>query len=80
LKLSITCFLVGLLILIWDAAKRNGIGWMSDDMKVSGSVQGFEIEADYLLDCDTLHSGCGDFPCIIHHVRIWVILQDIGVS
>lgn len=25
------------LILIWDAGKRSGIGWMSDDMKVGAS-------------------------------------------
>ena len=35
LKLSITCFLLGLVIIIWDAAKRDGVGWGDDDVKVS---------------------------------------------
>jgi hypothetical protein len=35
LKLAITCFLVGLTILIWDAAERSGLRWSSDDTKVN---------------------------------------------
>jgi hypothetical protein len=69
LKLSITCFLVGLLILIWDAAKRSGIGLMSDDMKVGASAQGSKSHADDPSDRDTLHGWCGNLSCIIHHVR-----------
>lgn len=33
LKLSITCFLVGLIVLIWDAARREG--GMSGDVKIA---------------------------------------------
>jgi len=36
LKLAITSFLIGLLILIWDAARQFGVDWSSDDAKVSG--------------------------------------------
>ncbi|KAE9375873.1 hypothetical protein N431DRAFT_556199 [Stipitochalara longipes BDJ] len=35
LKLSITCFLVGLVILIWDIAENTGVSWMNNDMKVA---------------------------------------------
>lgn len=80
LKLSITCFLVGLLILIWDSARRSGIGWTSDDMKVAASVQTVETDADYLSDCDTLHCRRGNLPCVICHVRIWIILQNFRIS
>lgn len=80
LKLSITCFLVGLLILIWDAAKRNGIGWMSDDMKARTSAQRMKSHAYNVLDCNTLHRGCGDLPCVIHYVCVWIILQDLEIS
>jgi hypothetical protein len=35
LKLSIVCFIVGLILLIWDAARREGVGWGDNDAKVS---------------------------------------------
>ena len=35
LKLAITCFLVGLIILVWDAAERKDGGLGGDDTKVS---------------------------------------------
>ena len=34
LKLSMTCFLIGLVILLWDAAGRAGVKWTNDDLKV----------------------------------------------
>jgi hypothetical protein len=34
LKLSMTCFLIGLVILVWDAAERTDVKWMNDDLKV----------------------------------------------
>ena len=37
LKLSITCFLLGLTIIIWDAAKASDVQWDSDDTKASNS-------------------------------------------
>lgn len=34
LKLSITCFLVGLIILVWVAAEQAQVIWTNDDAKV----------------------------------------------
>ena len=34
LKLGIGSFLIGLAILVWDAARANGMRWSSDDTKV----------------------------------------------
>lgn len=35
LKLSITCFLVGLVFFVWDIAIQAGVNWMNDDVKIA---------------------------------------------
>jgi hypothetical protein len=47
LKLATFCFLLGLLILVWDAAKASDVQWSSDDMKVGGLRDRQEQIANY---------------------------------
>jgi hypothetical protein len=80
LKLSITSFLIGLIILVWDAARRSGVGLMSDDMKVCLPFRAWELGADSLVDCDPFHGWRWCFADTIHDVGVWSLLQDSEIA
>lgn len=82
LKLAITCFLVGLLILVWNTARRFDTVWENDDTKVSGStigIQGFCL-IGLQLDCYSLYNRRWCFIDSICNVCIWTVLQDSGIA
>ena len=70
LKLSIVCFIVGLVILIWDTARLGGVGWGNDDAKVNfefeRGIGNYCTNANRLLSCSPLRLAsrycCMQYP------------------
>ena len=76
LKLSITCFLVGLIILIWDAAERDGLILGNDDRKVVFRIHLFGVRADTSPDRHFIHMWCWNFSDLVYYVCAWPLFQN----
>jgi hypothetical protein len=76
LKISITCFLVGLVILIWDIAGSTGVTWMNDDVKARLIGISLVNRTNSHSDCDIFYRCCCNLALSVCYVCIWFVFQN----
>jgi hypothetical protein len=75
LKLSIVCFIVGLVILIWDTARLDGVRWGNNDAKVNFEFdRGIGIIVLMQIDCYPVHRCDLHLFIVVCSIRSWPVL------